>query len=110
MSVAAKPPQHAEHGPLWKQGDVLDRSEVIGTIGDFSPEIVYHMAARTDRNGRTADDYSINTQGVANVIEVLLALRGLRLAIFASTMLVCRNGYQPKDEFDYCPSTAYGES
>ena len=110
VNIDAKAPQHPEHGPLWKKIDVLDRAGLLRAVVEFDPELVYHMAARTDLNGKTADDYSINTRGVVNVIEAFRALRRLRLAIFASSMLVCRIGYGPKDEFDYCPSTAYGES
>jgi GlcNAc-P-P-Und epimerase len=43
-------------------------------------------------------------------VSSLLDARDLRIAVFASSMLVCRIGYRPKDELDYCPSTAYGES
>ncbi len=110
VNIDAKAPQHPEHGPLWRKIDILHPPALLRAVVEFDPELVYHMAARTDLNGRTVDEYSINTRGVANTIEALRALRRLRLAIFASSMLVCRVGYRPKDEFDYCPSTAYGES
>jgi nucleoside-diphosphate-sugar epimerase len=34
----------------------------------------------------------------------------VRRVIFISTMLVCRNGYRPVDDLEYCPDTVYGES
>jgi nucleoside-diphosphate-sugar epimerase len=43
-------------------------------------------------------------------VEVLRGCKSLKLAVFASTMLVCRIGYQPNSEDDYRPSTAYGAS
>ena len=30
--------------------------------------------------------------------------------VFASSALVCRAGYRPTGETDYCPTTPYGES
>jgi nucleoside-diphosphate-sugar epimerase len=30
--------------------------------------------------------------------------------VFASSMLVCRNGYIPRSDDDYCPNTLYGQS
>ncbi|RPI42581.1 MAG: NAD(P)-dependent oxidoreductase [Betaproteobacteria bacterium] len=37
----------------------------------------------------------------------MAALRGV---VFASSMLVCELGYLPRDEFDFRPTTPYGES
>jgi nucleoside-diphosphate-sugar epimerase len=68
------------------------------------------MAARTDLDGRSIDDYPANTLGISNLIAALRSSGAARLVIFASTMLVCKIGYRPKSEDDYCPSTAYGES
>ncbi len=110
VSIDKLQPRHPDHGSVWKEVDILDRGELVRAVTGFDPEAVFHMAARTDLDGKTIRDYSANTEGVANVIEALRGLRGLRLAVFGSSMLVCRAGYRPKDEFDYCPNTAYGES
>ncbi|MBZ5653309.1 MAG: NAD(P)-dependent oxidoreductase [Acidobacteriia bacterium] len=79
-------------------------------IREFSPDLMLHMAARTDLDGKTVDDYRANTEGVSNIINALVGLRSLRRAIFASSMLVCRLGYRPHGDSDYNPTTAYGES
>jgi len=110
VNFDANPPQHPEHGPLWRKIDFLNRAELLGAVLESDPELVYHMAARTDLNGKSIDDYPINTQGVANAVEAFRALPHLKFAVFASSMLVCRIGYHPNDELDCCPSTAYGES
>lgn len=68
------------------------------------------MGARTDLDGLSISDYSANTVGVQNIIAAITGLKSLRRIIFASSRLVCRIGYQPDNEFDYCPSTPYGES
>jgi nucleoside-diphosphate-sugar epimerase len=104
--VAPKDPRHA---PVWQQGDLLDAVQLARLVEQFQPQIVYHMGARTDLLGATVDDYAANTTGVSNMVRVLRQAKP-QLAIFASTMLVCRIGYQPQSETDYCPSTVYGES
>jgi nucleoside-diphosphate-sugar epimerase len=68
------------------------------------------LAARTDLGGKGIEDYEENTQGVANLIDAVRDLPSLKFAVFASSMLVCRMGYVPRDETDYCPNTFYGES
>jgi len=66
--------------------------------------------ARTDLAGWTVADYLANVAGVANMVESLRPSKSLQLGVFASTILVCRIGYRPANEFDYCSSTAYGQS
>lgn len=68
------------------------------------------MVARTDLGGASVKDYAANTVGVSNLIGVLRPLRDLRLAVFASSMLVCRIVFQPSSEDDYSQSTACGQS
>lgn len=104
------PPRNPAHAPLWRKVDILDRSALNQSIMEFNPEFVFHMAARTDLYGRSVREYEANIDGVGNLIESLRALPTLRLAVFASSMLVCRIGYSPRNEVDYCPNTAYGES
>lgn len=110
INLDIAPPRNPEHGALWRKADLLDRVELAHAVADADPEIVFHMAARTDLDGKSIRDYPANSEGVENLIDALTEVRTLRLAIFASSMLVCRNGYRPCGETDYCPSTAYGES
>jgi nucleoside-diphosphate-sugar epimerase len=55
-------------------------------------------------------DYSANTIGVQNLIAAIEGLKSLQRIVFASSRLVCRIGYQPSSDQDYCPTTPYGES
>jgi len=103
-------PRNPEHFSFWKRVDILDKEALAHAVVGADPEIVVHLAARTDLAGKTIGDYSANTDGVANLISSLEALEGLQVAVFASSMLVCRIGYKPIDELDYAPSTPYGES
>lgn len=104
------PPRNPGHAGLWRKTDMLDRGALLHAVANADPEIVFHMAARTDLLGKSILDYRANTEGVANLIHALRPARRLRVTVFASSMLVCRVGYQPNSELDYCPSTAYGES
>jgi nucleoside-diphosphate-sugar epimerase len=110
INLDCVPPRNPEHGGLWRKADLLDREGLARAVADADPEIVFHMAARTDLEGKTIRDYPANCEGVMNLIDALSKVHTLRLAVFASSMLVCSLGYRPTDESDYCPITAYGES
>lgn len=110
LNLDILPPRNPAHNSYWKKIDLLDAVMLRDAIHMFQPEVVFHMAARTDLDGRDLSDYSANTEGVENLILAIRGLATLRSIIFASSRLVCRIGYQPVDEFDYCPSTVYGES
>ena len=106
------PPKNPEHKSYWKKLDILDSEALRAEIVDVSPSHIINLAAHTgttDR-GKTLEQYVANFRGVRNLIEVARELPSLERIIFTSSMLVCRNGYQPQDETDYCPDTLYGES
>lgn len=104
------PPRNTAHNAHWHPGDLLDGERLRSLMRDFAPEVIFHMAARTDLDGRSVGDYAANTLGVENLIAAVEGLSSLRRIVFASSRLVCRIGYEPKDDFDYCPTTPYGES
>ena len=110
LNIDTAAPRCSSHAAAWRNVDILDGAALARVIKEFDPEVVLHMAARTDLDGRNVADYPANTEGVSNLITALRQLRSLRLAVFASSMLVCRIGYQPRAEDDYVPSTAYGSS
>lgn len=110
LSLDIEPPQNEAHWGIYKEVDILDADLLKKTMLDFEPTHVVHLAARTDLDGKSLDDYRANTVGVQNVIGALVEQSSVKQAIFASTKLVCFNGYDPKSEEDYCPDTFYGES
>ncbi len=109
VSVDIKAPRWSEHLALYKYCDIRDYEALKDVFSKFQPDEVYHLAARTDLDGRSLDDYSSNIEGV-DVLCRVLACSSVKKLIFASSMLVCKPGYQPRDNFDYLPSTVYGES
>ncbi|MGZ8811424.1 MAG: NAD-dependent epimerase/dehydratase family protein [Thermoanaerobaculia bacterium] len=91
--------------------DILDLAKLKMTFSDFKPEAVLHLAARVDlaeRNNLAA--YAVNMGGVQNVIDAVRSTPTVQRAIYTSTQLVCRVGYEPKGDEDYAPNTLYGES
>lgn len=110
LNIDINPPKIKEHESLWKKVDICNEKELAKAIVEFQPNRVIHLAARTDLNGKKIEDYSANTIGVSNLLDVLEQLPTLHQAIFASSMYVCYPGYRPKDFDDYAPHTIYGES
>ena len=110
VNVDIAAPRNHDHIKYWTRLDIRDAVSLRKIVKDFSPHILFHMAARTDLDGTSLEDYSANTDGVRTIIEAVRGVSELRHAIFASSMLVCALGHSPKSEEDYCPTTRYGES
>lgn len=110
LNFDIQPPRNKEHNSFWREVNILDKAALTKATAEFNPQVVIHLAARTDLGGASVADYPANTVGVSNLIAALRGLPELRLGIFASSMLVCRIGYQPKSEDDYAATTAYGLS
>jgi nucleoside-diphosphate-sugar epimerase len=108
IDIAA--PRQSAHLPIFRAVDVRDAGALHRAVSEFEPELVFHLGARTDLRGRTPADYAGNTDGVINMVRAVNDQRSVRLAVFASSMLVCRLGYVPQREDEYCPTTAYGQS
>jgi nucleoside-diphosphate-sugar epimerase len=103
-------PRQPAHLPNFRAIDVRDAHALQRAVIEYEPELVFHLGARTDLRGRVLADYAGNIEGVTNMVRAVNELPNLRLAVFASSMLVCRLGYVPQREDDYCPTTAYGQS
>ena len=103
-------PRNKSQVAYWRKVDLLDAKGLRDAIQSFNPDVIYHMGARTDLDGRIQSDYAANTVGVENIIAAIEDLSALQLVVFVSSRLVCRIGYQPSSDQDYCPTTHYGES
>lgn len=110
INLDQAPPRNGAHRPVWKEVAPLDGIAVSAAVADFRPTLVFHLGARTDLHGRTLDDYAENIEGVRVMIDACNAVPDIRRVIFVSSRLVCRIGYQPRGDDDYCPTTLYGES
>ena len=111
LGVDIRPPRTgAMLGWSFAECDILDAVKLRSTVIDFAPEVVVHLAARTDVDGQSIDDYSANVEGTGNLVAAVAAAGTVRRVLFASSQLVCRVGYVPRSDTDYCPVNPYGES
>lgn len=110
LNVDIVEPRNPKHKSLWRNVDINDLVSLERIINEFKPNIVIHLAARTDLCGATDSDYRTNIVGVRNLVSCLDKQDSIEIAVFASTKLVCKNGYVPKSDTDYCPDTTYGRS
>jgi nucleoside-diphosphate-sugar epimerase len=111
LGVDIRPPiSDAARGWTFAQCDILDSVKLRSTVTDFAPEVVIHLAARTDIDGQSVAAYSANVEGTRNLIAAAAAADTVRRVLFASSQLVCRVGYVPLSDTDYCPVNPYGES
>jgi GlcNAc-P-P-Und epimerase len=111
LNIDLAEPRNRKHLNLWRRVDLLDREAMIEMFRSYEPDVVLHMAARTDlHESRSIKGYAANTDGVVNVIEAIRQTGSVERTVFASSRLVCEIGYTPMNEEDYRPSTLYGES
>lgn len=108
IDIAESP--DSDQGHLWKKIDINNYEDLKKEISDFAPDIVFHLAAKTDLNSNLIDDYYTNYTGTENLIEIINQIPSIKKVIYFSSMLVCRTGYMPSTDIDYCPNTKYGES
>jgi len=93
------------------KADILRRSDLVGTCDGI--EIVYHLAARTDLDGASRDDYRVNFEGTQNLIDEGAKTQQLKRFVFYSTQLVVGLFDETRfiDEGEpYRTKTPYGES
>lgn len=110
LSIDKVRPKKKEHLDCFAQIDIENYSLLEAAFVDFKPDYIIHLAARTDLDGKNLEEYSANIKGVENVLKAAAKVQGLKKILITSSMLVCHTGYYPKDQFDYAPTTLYGES
>lgn len=106
-----KTPQYKKHKKYWYRVNLANYKNYSKLFKKIKPTHIIHLAARTDLNGKTDKDYySSNVKSVKNTIKLCSQQSSVVRIIFASTMLVNKAGYKPKNIFDYNPDTFYGKS
>ena len=110
VNVDFNAPRNKQHLSFWKDVDITKYDALKSVIKTFSPNYIVHLAARTDLDGKTLEDYNANIDGVENILKIADELPNLKKIIITSSMLVCKAGYMPKNQYDYNPTTVYGES
>jgi len=105
-----RPPKISEHEQYWRDIDILDAESFSEALSGFQPTHIIHLAAMTGMDIVDSTFFDTNTKGVANLIQATKRLLSLQRIIFASTLLVCKNGYVPSSDTEYDPPNLYGES
>ena len=105
------PPRRESDIDAWKRADITNSDELKAVLSEVQPTHVFHLGARTDLRGGGVGDYSANVAGVAAILAALEECTpSLARLVVASSRMVCRIGYNPTSDEDYCPTTAYGTS
>jgi nucleoside-diphosphate-sugar epimerase len=110
LNIDIQKPRNAFQNDYWIECDIRNVEKLEEITRKYNPDFFIHLAARTDLNGKTLEDYSANTLGVSSVINAVKKTDGIRSVLFASSRLVCKIGYLPKSEDDYFATTLYGQS
>jgi nucleoside-diphosphate-sugar epimerase len=110
INIDINHPRNTKHLKYYKHIDIMDYKSLAECVNNFNPDYIVHLAARTDLDGKTLKDYSINSIGVENILKVSKQSPGLKKIIITSSQLVSNAEYKPKNQFDYHPTTVYGES
>lgn len=96
----------------WVKGNLLEVSTLRQAIENFKPNILIHLAARTDCYSNKIEDYIDNTEGTKNLINCIKEFDFIERVIITSTQYVYKSYKQPfaLNDDDYQPHTTYGES
>jgi nucleoside-diphosphate-sugar epimerase len=102
-------PHLPEHKKYHVLGDIMEREKLQKSMADFKPDVVIHLAARTDTDSNVLEEYDENNTGTRNVVEGVKNTPAAKL-IVTSTQYVIGPGQPFDDIFAYSPHTVYGQS
>ena len=110
INIDFNPPKKRAHMGYWIDVDILDFDALENAITSFGPTHIIHLAATLGMDHKTLETLDTNITGTKNLIKILESKNDIKRIIFTSSLLVCRGGYIPKNDVDYCPPNFYGES
>lgn len=110
INVDTKPPQKALQRIFWKECDILNSAKLQEIFSEFCPDSVIHLAARTDVEGKSIEDYKPNTLGTQNILDAIKSAASVGKAIITSTQFVHQSKNFPQHDEDFVPFTIYGQS
>lgn len=105
-----KEPRYNAHARYWRQVDLRDAALLSAAVRDYRPTHVVHLAAKTGMDVKDISEFSANIEGIDYLLTALKEVGKVERIIVTSSLLVCRNGYVPSSDTDYCPPNLYGES
>ncbi|MEP6757313.1 MAG: NAD(P)-dependent oxidoreductase [Chthonomonadales bacterium] len=110
LNIDIAEPRIQAHNSFWRKVDVRDEASFTAAAREFKPDFLFHLAARTDIDGTTIQEYDSNTDGTRNAVKAAKAAGSVSRAVFFSSQLVLRVGYTPKNDEDVNPPNPYGDS
>jgi len=104
-------PKVNELEPFWVPCNLLDPKAVEAEFQLAQPTVVVHLAAETDTDpSKALEDYVVNTEGTANVLNSIRSCGSVERFVLTSTQFVNQSKIGPKHDEDFAPHTIYGES
>jgi GlcNAc-P-P-Und epimerase len=105
-------PLNISQKKYWVKGNLLEPHVLKKEIDKFKPNIVIHLAARTDCDSNKIEDYVDNTEGTQNLIDCVKNSSFIERVIITSTQYVYKSKAKPfpLSDDEYLPYTTYGES
>lgn len=111
MNVDVAEPVQENPRLFWAKTSILEKEKLVEVFAKFQPAYVVHLAARTDTDPENVlEDYKVNTDGTANVLEAIVKCGSVQRTIITSTQFVNQYHGLPAHDQDYAPHTVYGES
>ncbi len=110
INIDINNPKEKKHEQYWEKINILNFEDFKKVLIKFNPTHIIHLAAALGMDHNSLKSLSTNIDGVDNLIKISNTLPILEKVLFTSSLLVCKNGYIPKDNKDYCPPNYYGES
>ena len=105
-----RPPKILNHQEKWKFVDIRDLKKFKEALVEFCPTHIIHLAATTGMDVHDFSFFDANTKGVENLVKATENISSLERIVFASSLLVCPNGYVPESDTEFNPPNLYGKS
>ena len=110
INIDINSPKNDKHKPYWENIDINKCDHLINKIKEYKPTHILHLAADLGMEHKNFDNLKCNIKGIDNLIESVNNIDSIQRIIFTSSLLVCKNGYIPKNDTDYSPPNLYGKS
>jgi GlcNAc-P-P-Und epimerase len=90
--------------------DFLNLEKVFEICDKQNPDFLIHLAAETGMESGSPEDYSFNYESIEAIGSIADRYSSIKKVILTSSLLVCKNGYVPVNDYDLCPPNGYGHS
>ena len=106
-------PPRVEQASLatWRECSILDSGAIARVFAEIRPECVIHLAAYASMEAKSLEEFTVNTEGTANILHAAGRTSSVQRLIVTSTQHVRRPGSgMPAHDEDFLPYGFYGES